>query len=179
MGFSRRFSVDVLVYIDAIAYYHMLYAEKYKVKSALSAINWKLRGQNKQMLLITPGRICTSSPELGVPSSFSDISEFNAIFEVSEKRAGYMPELSYGSHIFQDLVEAGILYTAIFESSSTLHFHPDLLSEGENALSDYIDSAEELKTIMFVNEAKDKKIQLYYDMTTEHLMITKTAEQMG
>lgn len=34
------------------------------------------------------------NPELGVPSSFSDISEFNAIFEVSEKRAGYMPELS-------------------------------------------------------------------------------------
>ena len=178
MGFSRCFSVDLLVYIDAIAYYQMPYTEKYKVKTALSAINWKLRGQNKHMVLIAPGRICTSSPELGVPSSFSDISEFDAIFEVSEKRAGYMPELSYGSHIFQDLVEAGILYTAIFESSSTLHFHPDLLSVGENALYKYTDSAKELESILFVNEANDGIIQLYYDMATEHLMITKAAQQM-
>ena len=45
--------------------------------SILSAINWKLRERNKRMVLITPGRICTSSPELGVPSAFADISEFD------------------------------------------------------------------------------------------------------
>ena len=92
MGFSRSFPVDVLVYIDAVAYYEMPYNEKYDVKSALSAVNWKLRGKNKRMVLIAPGRICTSSPELGVPSAFSDISEFDAIVEVSEANAGFMPE---------------------------------------------------------------------------------------
>ena len=173
MGFSRQFTVDVLVYVDAIAYYQMPYVEKYKVKSALSAINWKLREQNKRMVLITPGRICTSSPELGVPSAFADISEFDVIVEVSEKRAGYMPELSYGSHIFQDLVEAGILYSAVFEAESTLQFAPELLTEGENALPSYIDFAEELDQIVFVCEEKPGEINLYYDMATEHLLVTR------
>lgn len=72
------------------------------------------------MLLMVPGRIGTSSPELGVPTTFADISEFEAICEIEEKKAGYNPELSYGSHIFQDLVEAEILYTAIFSNEKTL-----------------------------------------------------------
>ena len=125
------------------------------------------------MVLITPGRICTSSPELGVPSAFADISEFDVIVEVSEKRAGYMPELSYGSHIFQDLVEAGILYSAVFEAESTLQFAPELLTEGENALPSYIDFAEELDQIVFVCEEKPGEINLYYDMATEHLLVTR------
>ena len=73
------------------------------------------------MMLIVPGRIGTSSPELGVPTTFADISEFEAVCEVEEKEAGYNPELSYGSHIFQDLVEAEILYTAIFNNEKTMH----------------------------------------------------------
>ena len=172
MGFSRSFPIDVLVYIDAIGYYQMPYAEKYKVKNALSAVNWKLRDQNKRMALITPGRICTSSPELGVPSSFSDISEFDAILEVSEQRAGYIPELSYGSHIFQDLVEAGILYSAVFEADSTLCFRPEALTAGRNALADYVEAPQELERIVYVCDGAAQGLKLYYDMASEHLLIT-------
>ena len=173
MGFSRSFPVDVLVYIDAIAYYNMPYAEKSRIRSALSAVNWALRGQGKHLVLITPGRICTSSPELGVPSSFSDISEFNAIIEVSEQRAGYMPELSYGSHIFQDLVEAGILYSAVFETGSTLRFDAEALLSGENLLSLYLDGAEALEGIVRVLDGHAAEIALYYDMAEERLLITQ------
>ena len=45
--------------------------------------------------------------------------------------AGYHPELSYGSHFFQDLVEADILYAAVFEDERTLAFHPELLEQAE------------------------------------------------
>ena len=171
MGFSRRFSVDVLVYIDAVAYYNMPYVEKYQVRGALSAVNWALRGQGKRMVLIAPGRICTSSPELGVPSAFADISEFDAIIEVSEQRAGYVPELSYGSHIFQDLVEAGILYSAVFEGDSTRCFDPGALMTGENALRNYTDQFEALEKIVFVREGGTT---LYYDMAQERLLLTET-----
>ena len=171
MGFSRKFAVDVLVYIDAIAYYRLPYREKHKVKDALSAVNWKCRDRNKRLVLLTPGRICTSSPELGVPSTFADISEFDAIIEVSETRAGYMPELSYGSHIFQDLVEAGILYSAVFEGKSTVCFRPELLKDRENRLSDYSELAPELKDIVHVCDVSGENVMLYYDMASEHLLI--------
>jgi len=149
----------------------MPYVEKYQVRGALSAVNWALRGQGKRMVLIAPGRICTSSPELGVPSAFADISEFDAIIEVSEQRAGYVPELSYGSHIFQDLVEAGILYSAVFEGDSTRCFDPGALMTGENALRNYMDRAEALEKIVFVREGGTA---LYYDMAQERLLLTET-----
>ncbi len=173
MGFSRRLDIDAAVYIDPIAYYRMPYSEKYRVRTALSAVNWKLKGRGKKLLLMAPGRICTSSPELGVPSSFADISEFSAILEISESRAGYMPELSYGSHIFQDLVEAGILYSAVFEESSTLRYEPERVTAARNALPDYVDNAEELKDIVFVRECAPGELTLYYDMTEERLLITE------
>ena len=86
------------------------------------------------MMLMVPGRIGTSSPELGVPTAFSDISSFEVICEMAESRAGYNPELSYGSHIFQDLAEAQILYTAVFPGEKTLHFHSEKLLEAENII---------------------------------------------
>ena len=83
-----------------------------------------------------------------------------------------MPELSYGSHIFQDLVEAGILYSAVFEAESTLRFDAELLRAGGNALADFVDSPEELDGIVYVREEKPGGMNLYYDMATEHLLIT-------
>lgn len=91
------------------------------------------------MLLIVPGRIGTSSPELGVPTTFADISEFEAICEVEEKSVGYNPELSYGSHIFQDLVEAEILYTAVFSNEKTLRFAPEKLADFPDIIDFYTD----------------------------------------
>ena len=136
MGFSRKIPVDVVVYIDPIRYYNMPYRQKYDIKKQLSDVNWHYRGKGKKLLLLTPGRICTSSPELGVPSAFADISEFSVIAEVSETKAGYIPELSYGSHIFQDLVEAGILYTAVFEGNHTIAYHPELLENDPGRIRD-------------------------------------------
>ena len=175
MGFSRTFPVDLVVYIDPIRYYEMPYRDKFRVRDLLSAVNWKLRGQGKRMLLLTPGRICTSSAELGVPSAFADISEFDMIAEISETRAGYVPELSYGSHIFQDLVEAEILYTAVFETQTTLHFSPSLLQPFAASLSAYAKDTgglEGAENILQVYNTEHSGLTLYYDMSQEHLQVS-------
>ena len=177
MGFSRTFPVDLVIYIDPILYYEMPYRDKFRVRALLSAINWKLRGQGKRMLLLTPGRICTSSAELGVPSAFADISEFDMIAEISETRAGYVPELSYGSHIFQDLVEAEILYTAVFETQTTLHFAPSLLEPYIASLSDNAGKADGLEGILQAYDTGQSGLTLYYDMSQEHLQISFPPEK--
>ena len=176
MGFSRKIKVDVIVYIDPIAYYNMPYRQKYDIKKALSDVNWYYRGKGKKLVLLTPGRICTSSPELGVPSAFADISEFSVIAEVSETKAGYIPELSYGSHIFQDLVEAGILYTAVFEGSHTKAYRPELIWEDGKAAdvtADITKLADEHVGIIRVYDCSKADVTLYYDLTEEKLLITK------
>ena len=171
MGFSRKLKLDVVVYIDPIGYYEMPYRRKFEIKKALSEVNWHYRGKGKRMVLLTPGRICTSSAELGVPSGFSDISEFSVIGEISESSVGYIPELSYGSHIFQDLVEAGILYTAVFEKESTVAYAPELLKDFKEVTDDAARIQEDIKGILHVYDVSDRELYLYYDMGEERLLI--------
>ena len=172
MGFSRKIKVDCVVWIDPIGYYQMPYRRKYEIKKALSEVNWHYRGKEKTLLLLAPGRICTSSPELGVPSDFSDISEFSVIAEVSESRVGYIPELSYGSHIFQDLVEAGILYTAVFEQKSTLAYQPELLSRYRDMTEEITTLADDIRDVFHVYDTEGDAPVLYYDMSEERLLIS-------
>ena len=173
MGFSRELSLDGVVYIDPIAYYQLPYRRKYEIKDALAKVNWHYRNQGKHLLLLTPGRICTSSPELGVPSGFSDISEFSVIAEVSESKVGYIPELSYGSHIFQDLVEAGILYTAVFEKESTVAYDPELLKQFVDKTEERTKLAEDIQDVFRIYEPDEGALVLYYDMGSEHLIVCK------
>ena len=170
MGFSREIDLDSVIYIDPIAYYQLPYRRKYEIKDALAKVNWHYRGQGKHLLLLTPGRICTSSPELGVPSGFSDISEFSVIAEVSESKVGYIPELSYGSHIFQDLVEAGILYTAVFEKESTVAYDPGILKRFTDKTEELTSLAEDICDVFRVYEPSGS-LTLYYDMGEEHLLV--------
>ncbi len=166
MGMSRNIKLDTIVYVDPVKYYNMPYQDKYKVAGVIGGFNWKMRNTGKHMVLMAPGRIGTSSPELGVPTTFSDISEFDAICEISDSRAGYNPELSYGSHFFQDLVESGILYNAIFENDKTLVYNPDLLKD-----SKIMDDG-----IVRIFDVSDNNFYLCNDMKDEHVICYKAID---
>ena len=169
MGLSREESLDYIVYVDPIGYYNMPYKDKITVAQMLGRINWHFRNAKKHMMLMVPGRIGTSSQELGVPTMFSDISGFDVICEMEETKAGYNPELSYGSHIFQDLVEAEILYTAVFHNSKTLGFFPEKLSRFENISSEFDESG---ALAEIVKVYKVSNCTLYHDINKEELLIT-------
>lgn len=166
MGASGKRKIDVVVQIDPVCYYEYPYAKKYDAAAAVGKINRYYRGSGKNLLLMTPGRIGTSSPELGVPVTFGDISGFSAVCEVSDRRAGYMPELSYGSHMFQDLVEAEILYGAVWNNEKTLEYHPDLFAGNPDLFGEICPELPQLKGMIQVREVED----LYYwlDAVSNH-----------
>ena len=152
MGSSGRLSIDVVVQIDPVRYYEYPYAKKYNVSAAVEAVNRYYQDSGKHLLLMSPGRIGTSSPELGVPVTFRAISNFSAVCEVSDDRAGYRPELSYGSHMFQDLVEAEIRYGAIFGNEKTLCYQPDLFRDLPDRFPEICPDCQELWGIVQVRE---------------------------
>lgn len=170
MGLSRKIQLDRIVYVDPVEYYHLPYNEKPQIASLIGKINWKYRDQGKHLLLMIPGRIGTSSPELGVPTSFADISGFDAVCEMAESRAGYNPELSYGSHIFQDLVEAQILYMAVFPGDKTPHFQPELLMEETNTITE-ISGGANYQNVISLIDVSHRLCELYHDLTTEHILL--------
>ena len=172
MGLSREVPLDLIVYVDPIAYYNLPYNEKNSVAKAVGSFNWKYRGSGKHMMLIVPGRIGTSSQELGVPTTFADISEFEVICEVAESGAGYNPELSYGSHIFQDLVEAQILYTAVFEGKQTKEYHPEKLSKLPNLLTELLPEHGKLNEVIRILDVSGKGCMVYHDLKHEQFIVT-------
>ena len=171
MGLSRKTRLDLIVYVDPVAYYELPYADKSQIAALIGRINWRYRDQGRHMMLFVPGRIGTSSPELGVPTAFSDISSFEAVCEMAESRAGYNPELSYGSHIFQDLVEAQILYTAVFPGERTVHFAPGLLHKTENIVSS-VPQGEKWEDVVWLADVGGRNCELYHDLGSEHVMLT-------
>lgn len=165
MGRSRRENIDVIVTVDPHKYYEFPYNKKSNIARIIGKINDYYKHENINLMLIVPGRIGTSSPELGIPVTFADISDFFAILEVSYSEVGYVPELSFGSHLFQDLVEADIFYGALFEDETRLVYDTHLLDQFPNQLKN-IDSTlgDEIYEMVDVVEIKDGKMEFYYDM---------------
>ncbi len=155
VGSSEKVKIDVVVEIDAKAYYEYPYALKPQAAEAVGAVNAYYRGKGKNLLLMTPGRVGTSSPELGVPVSFAQISGFRGICEVSDSRAGYMPELSYGSHMFQDLVEAGIFYCALWGDDRTVTYDRTFLEKLPDFFEKICPDRKELEGMFRVTEPED------------------------
>lgn len=158
LGNSASGPIDVVVQISPVEYYNYPYQLKPRAAQAVGIINRYYRGQGKRVMLLTPGRLGTSSPELGVPVNFAEISGFSVICEVSDGRAGYMPELSYGSHMFQDLVEADILYCALWNDQRTIRYQENLFEKLENLFPEICPDQEELFSMFRVTEPKGLRI---------------------
>ena len=165
MGRSRKENIETLVYVDSHKYYEYPYAKKSLIARIIGEINTYCKENDKTSMLIVPGRIGTSSPELGIPVVFAEISQFRAILEESYSKVGYVPELSFGSHMFQDLVEADIYYGAIFENDKRLAFNKDLIKDMPNKLRDINPELDdELYEMIHVINFDDENLEFYHDM---------------
>ncbi len=168
MGASRKQKIDVVVSVEPHTYYHCPYAKKPDIARTIGRINRFFEHTHKNILLIVPGRIGTSSPELGVPAVYAELSHFSAIMEVAYSKAGYMPELSFGSHMFQDLVEADILYIACMEKKETLHYNPEFLRDAPEICLDLVE--ESMRPVLKVCDVSKMYLMLYMDAMSREVI---------
>jgi hypothetical protein len=122
MGGNVRLPVDYVVSVNTGAYMRLTEQEKHTVARQIGRINAALKGQ--RVMLVGPGRWGTTTPSIGVPVRFAEICNMSVICEVAEESSGFVPELSYGSHFFQDLVEMEIFYVAIFARHGNVLYNP-------------------------------------------------------
>ena len=168
MGMSRKNSIDAICYVDPRKYYEYPYAQKSLISHVINDVNAYCKENAKTAILIVPGRIGTSSPELGIPVVFADISHFSAILEESYSEVGYMPELSFGSHMFQDLVEAEIYYGALFENEKKIEFNKDMIYDYQNILKDINPNlSDEIYDMVQVIDFGEDKAEFYHDMNND------------
>jgi hypothetical protein len=81
-----------------------------------------------------------------------------------------MPELSFGSHFFQDLVETDIFYASIFENKDTTRYYdPDFLNGRENIMREVYGASEaeaDLSEIVQICDVSDMGLTIATDITT-------------
>ena len=133
MGGNIRLPIDCIVYVSADEYLDLTEVDKYKIARQIGILNTLLKGKNT--MLMGPGRWGTSTPSLGVPVHFTELNNMSVMCEIAYSDRDVVPELSYGSHFFQDLVETGIFYVALFDNKENVVFNEDALKERENIAS--------------------------------------------
>ena len=126
-----------IVYEDADAYASLDDPDLREVGRAVGRLNKML--PRRQFILIGPGRWGSRGDiRLGVPVTYSDINNSAMLIEVAHKRGNVAPDLSFGTHFFQDLVEAQIRYLPLYPDDEGVVFNRKFLTGSHNMLSELL-----------------------------------------
>ena len=138
-------------------YYGMLgSAEELKrVGRAVGQLNSLL--PKRQFLLMGPGRWGSRGDiKLGVPVSYSEINNTAVLVEIARRKGNYVPDLSFGTHFFQDLVESSIRYLPLYPDESETIFNEAFLQDAENVLPQLLPEYEDLcETLRVIDVAEE------------------------
>jgi hypothetical protein len=168
MGGNVTYPIDYLIYVRPKEYLALSEPDRYGVARAIGELNQILK--DKYTLLIGPGRWGTSTTALGVPVNFADICNMNAICEVSYQSLNLMPELSYGSHFFQDLVETDIFYIALFHGHRNVIFNEPYILEQPNIKTELTNNTKYSDVIKVI---KLEDMELYSDIISQRAVCMK------
>lgn len=171
MGGNARIPVHFVISIDPAQYSVLSESGKYDVARTIGDLNRMFDREENSAMLLSPGRLGTTTPSLGVPVFFSEINNMSIVCEVEFETAGLMPELSYGSHFFQDLVESDIFYVALFLRKEGNFFDEKWLADQENILSTMLPDRESyenvIKVIRFPVRNETGILELYSDIVSQ------------
>ncbi|WP_043739424.1 PEP/pyruvate-binding domain-containing protein [Thioalkalivibrio nitratireducens] len=175
MGGNIDQPIARVVHIDGPRYSALSVPQRFAVARLVGQINRAVADRDADpVLLIGPGRWGTSSPELGIPIRFADINRVAVLVEVAELGAGMIPDLSFGSHFFQDLVESRIGYVALFPQESGTDFRPAWLDAlpGHCRLPPPGDEARDpaVAAAVRVYDVRGRDLRVVADVVRQHLL---------
>jgi len=170
MGGNVRLRFDYTVFIKMKEYLDLPERDKHQIARLIGVINHTLKG--KTVMLLGPGRWGTTTPSLGVPVHFSELCNMAAICEVSYPKAGIVPDLSFGSHFFQDMVESDIFYAAVFDGEPDVLFRPEYVLERTNLLSEFVSTDKAWESVIHI--AATPGLILHSDIANQKLLIYRT-----
>ncbi len=168
MGGSISQPIRRIIYVDPAAYVQMTLTQKYDIARLIGTLNRQIPNRDTTpTILFGPGRWGTTTPSLGVPVSFAEISNMSVLTEVAYEGGNLMPELSFGTHFFQDLVENDIFYIAIFPQKENVIFNQAWFSQMPNSLTEFLPESSKYADAVRVYETNDEKLQVMCDILSQ------------
>lgn len=148
-------NIEYIVYVIPEEYTSLDSKEKMrKVATIVGELNNKL--PNRKFIMMGPGRWGSRGDiKLGVPVKYNDINNTSLLVEIAREKGDYLPELSFGTHFFQDLVEAEIRYLPLYPDEEGNIYNEDLLFRSKNRLTDLFPKYEKFEDVVRVIDVGD------------------------
>ncbi len=157
--------ISYMVYVDPEKYSDLhTIDELHKVGRCIGRLNLLL--PKKKFILLGPGRWGSKGDiKLGVNVTYSDINKTAVLIEIAKEKGNYVPDLSFGTHFFQDLVEAQIRYIPLYPDEEGNIFNKNFFRFSKNILPDlvpdFMDLQDCVKVIDISAETDGKILKIF------------------
>jgi hypothetical protein len=129
--------IRYILFVPSEGYFSLsTLAGRTQLERAIGQLNMALKSHT--FIAIGPGRWGTSTPDLGIHVSYNDIYNARALVELAGGTVGASPEPSFGTHFFQDLMEAQIYPVAVFLDDKDTIFNREFFYTTPNHLTEFI-----------------------------------------
>ncbi len=159
IGESVATVIDRLIYIVPEIYGQMPMSDRYAVARIIGKLNRLHDKEKTTIMIISPGRLGTTSPSLGVTTTFAEINNISIVCELAEMHKNLIPAVSLGTHFFNDLVENDMIYLAI-NPTKTDKINKQFLLSATNLLNELIPDAEKYQDVIRVIDVQAQEIEL-------------------
>ncbi len=176
IGPSRMIRLDRFIYVVPRLYSELPLSRRYDIARLLGRVNQNAGRNGGVTMLLGPGRWGTSSPELGVPVHFAEISRVSVLCEIVTMRENLIPDVSLGTHFLNELVEMNILYMALFPLQQHNYLNEPFFLRSPNRLLDLVPSAGDWEEVVRVVDVrtvldKDRMVVLLADASQQQATI--------
>jgi len=152
--------LEYIVYVDPKAYDRLeTFEKKLKIAGIVNLLNKHFTG--KRYALMGPGRWGSNDINLGVKVTYAAINNTKLLVEIAFAREGYTPEVSYGTHFFQDLVEADISIMPLFPDDPGGFLNERFLLDSESLLERVAPEVSEFEGVVRVIHVPSVRQELY------------------
>lgn len=167
IGISTELQIDWFIYVVPSRYGELPLTDRFAIARAIGELCHHPEINKGAIMLLGPGRWGTSSPELGVPVSFADISTVSIVGEIVMMRDNLIPDVSLGTHFFNELVENDMLYFALFPPRESSRLHTAFFETAlPNHLTEFLPDAAEQAPNLRLLRAADAEAQIRLNANT-------------
>jgi len=158
--------IRYVLFVSPDGYFNLsTQAERTKLERAIGQLNAALKSET--FIAVGPGRWGTSTPDLGVHVAYGDIYNARALVELSGESVGTSPEPSFGTHFFQDLMEANIYPLAVFLDDKDVLFNHDFFYKTSNKVLKFISIDKRLTQTLRLLAVKDFRRNHHMDLVMD------------
>ncbi|MBN1384364.1 MAG: PEP/pyruvate-binding domain-containing protein [Elusimicrobia bacterium] len=171
LGGNISQQIKRIIYVDPEEYTKLVLSDKYEIARIVGRLNRDIKDREQlPAILMGPGRWGTTTPSLGVPVKFAEINNMAVLAEMAFSAGNLMPELSFGTHFFQDLVETNIFYVALFPEKKEVIFNNVWLKQLKNVFTDLMPQSAKYENVVSVYDADSINLKVMSDVVSQKII---------